>query len=501
MAIITLSEKCTGCGACIKTCPQMILALNEDKKMFVKEPERCMACFGCEDECKFGAVYIKKGASPDIPAEKIKVEENGKIAAEYDVVVIGAGPSGLGTAIGCAQQGLKTAVFERLPNREVSHHNDGGILFSYPAAVTIKKTDGFLELPEFDFKLKDDFINSKIEWLGMEGPDGYCFNNQFKKGLEGYICLKDKLVHELVDKAERSGVNIFFNTRVKDVIREDEKIVGIKILDGPDVRSKVLVTADGILARFSAKSKIPVNKETHSYIQYQTIFYERPKELSSGFAYLMGGLNLGEGTPPAIGCVGVGDHIEISLIMYSKKKFYEGKQPLDHYVKKMLEQDERIRKYLGDHVDSLKYHSIKGTRLRVRTLCKEVSVDGAVAVGDNWVSGAQLGNINSIANGLFTSKAIKKAFEANDFSKESLGNAAKFINKDVEMFVNQIAKMTDYPVEMDEETVLDYFKIFHRINYPTLFYGSKKQIMGMMMGIMFRSIFKLMAKPKMFKYM
>jgi len=501
MAIIRISEKCTGCGACVKTCPQMILALDENKKMYVLDNNRCMSCFGCEDECKFNAVFIKKAPFPNMSESEIKIEQNEPIESEYDVIIIGAGPSGLGTAISCAKEGLKTALFERLPNREVSHHNDGGILFSYPSATTIKRTNGYIELPEVNFKLKDDFINSRIDWLTIEGPDGYSFDDKFKKGMTGYICSKDKLVHQLADEAQAGGARLFYNTRVKDVIREDGKIMGVKILDGPEVRSKVLVTADGILARFSTKTKIPLNEHTLGYIQYQTLFYERPKNITSGFAYVMGNIKPEDDFPPAIACVGVGEHIEVSLILYSKNKFYALKKPLDYYVKKILASDERIRKYLGNYADSLKFLTIKGTRLKRRELCKDVAVDGAVAVGDNWVSGGQLGNINSIANGIYAGREINKAFGRNDFSKESLNNVSNFINKDVELFANQIAKMSNYPTEMDEQTILKYFKIFSSLNYPTFFYGSKKQIAIMMMGIMFKSIFKLIANPKMFKYM
>ncbi len=501
MAIITITENCTGCGACVRTCPQKILELTSDKKMDPVDPDRCMSCFGCEDECNFGAVFIKKGEFPELNEDEIVVEDNGIPDEEYDVIIVGAGPSGLGTAINCAEQGLKTAVFDRLPNRKVSHHNDGGVLFSYQGATSIDVSDGFLKLPEYDFKLNDSFIVSEMDWLSIEGPGGYRFDDRFKKGLVGHICSKDRLVHELVDEAQKSGAHIFYNTRINSVIKEGDTIIGVVTLDGKNIKSKVLVTADGILARLSSKTKIPLNKESVGYIQYQTLFYERPEGLTSGFSYVMGDLKLGKDVPPPIACIGVGEHVEVSLILTSKKKFYTPPESMDYYVKKILAEDDRVRKYLGGHADNLKFITVKGTRLRLRELCKDISVNGAVAVGDNFVSGAQLGNINCIANGIYTGREIKKAFDRNDFSKESLSSASKFVNKDVEMFINQIAKMAKFPLIMDEETISEYFRIFHSINYPTLFFGSKNRIMLMMMGVVFRNIFKLLGNRKMFKYM
>ncbi|MBL7137280.1 MAG: 4Fe-4S binding protein [Bacteroidales bacterium] len=41
MAIITVTEKCTGCESCVKICPQLILEINES---LVASPDRS-ACF------------------------------------------------------------------------------------------------------------------------------------------------------------------------------------------------------------------------------------------------------------------------------------------------------------------------------------------------------------------------------------------------------------------------------------------------------------------------
>ena len=128
-------------------------------------------------------------------------------------------------------------------------------------------------------------------------------------------------------------------------------------------------------------------------------------------------------------------------------------------------------------------------------------MDGAVAVGDNWVAGAQLGNVSSLANGLFAGKELKKAFERNDFSKGSLSSVSDFITKDMVKTIKQTEKSMLYPVVMDNQTLLKYFEIFSSANYPTFFYGTKMQISMMMMGIMAKNIFKLLAYPKIFKYL
>ncbi len=501
MAILTVSEKCNGCGTCVKVCPQMILAVNEEKKMEVKDPGRCMSCYGCEDVCPRDAVFNKKALLPQTRAEDIETEQAGPVEDQYDVVIVGAGPSGLGAAISCAREGLKTAVFERLPNRKVSHHTDGGVLFVFPGAATMNRHDGIFELPEHNFKMPDHFIHSKMEWLTLDGPGGYRFDDRFLKGMTGYCCSKDKFVHLLADEAEKHGTKLYYDTRVKTVLREGEQITGVKLTDGREVRSRVVVTADGVLARLSKKTKIPLNSQSDAHVQYVTIEYKRPEGLKSGFSFMMGDLPFEDDSVKALPCVGIGNHVEVSMILHSKTKFYSLDKPIDYWVKKIAETDKRVKRYLGEHLETLEFVAVKGTRLRLRELSTENAVDGAVAVGDNWVAGAQLGNVSSLANGLFAGKEIKKAFARNDFSKESLNSVSNFITKDMAKTIRQVEKSMLYSVVMDKETLQKYFEIFSSANYPTFFYGTGMQINLMMMGIMAKNVFKLLAYPKIFKYL
>ena len=51
------AEKCTGCLACLKACPEGAIA-GEKEKVHVINREKCSKCGICYDTCKFGAVII-----------------------------------------------------------------------------------------------------------------------------------------------------------------------------------------------------------------------------------------------------------------------------------------------------------------------------------------------------------------------------------------------------------------------------------------------------------
>ena len=51
-------EKCTGCGVCLRQCPQEAIS-GEKKKVHVIDQSRCVKCGVCDDLCRFEAVVIQ----------------------------------------------------------------------------------------------------------------------------------------------------------------------------------------------------------------------------------------------------------------------------------------------------------------------------------------------------------------------------------------------------------------------------------------------------------
>jgi len=53
-----LEDKCTGCGACLKLCPQQAVQ-GEPKKLHIIDSAKCIRCGICRDACTFGAITVK----------------------------------------------------------------------------------------------------------------------------------------------------------------------------------------------------------------------------------------------------------------------------------------------------------------------------------------------------------------------------------------------------------------------------------------------------------
>jgi len=55
---IIIKEKCTGCMACVKPCPQEAIS-GELKKIHFIDQNKCIKCGACLEACKFDAIKIE----------------------------------------------------------------------------------------------------------------------------------------------------------------------------------------------------------------------------------------------------------------------------------------------------------------------------------------------------------------------------------------------------------------------------------------------------------
>ncbi|HNQ62931.1 MAG TPA: 4Fe-4S binding protein [Syntrophorhabdaceae bacterium] len=50
-------QRCDGCGECIDTCPYDVFSL-EKGKIIVMNPEDCIECLSCIEQCAEKAIYM-----------------------------------------------------------------------------------------------------------------------------------------------------------------------------------------------------------------------------------------------------------------------------------------------------------------------------------------------------------------------------------------------------------------------------------------------------------
>lgn len=211
------AQKCIGCGSCVQACPeQNVLGLIEMKAALL-QPDHCVGHAKCESACPMGAITLVLGARDNgveipvtdeffqtrVPGIYIVGELGGiglirnsmlrgiecveKIAsqtrkreADYDVIIVGAGPAGLGATLQAAAKKLRYLTLEQ--------EDIGGTVTKYPRRKVVMTAP--LHLPGY----------GKIHFRDVH---------------------KEELLQEWRKIIAHTGIQIQTRARVEKIIRRD----------------------------------------------------------------------------------------------------------------------------------------------------------------------------------------------------------------------------------------------------------------------------------------
>ncbi len=173
-----------------------------------------------------------------------------------DVVVIGGGPAGSTVSALIAQQGYKVQLFER--ERFPRFHIGESLI---PETYWVLKRLGMLEKMKkshFVKKYSVQFVNAG----GKLSAPFYFWDNKPHECSQTWQVVRSEFDLMMLNNAREHGVEAHEGVRVRDVLFEDNRAVGVKIQleDGSqhEVRAKVVVDASGQSALLQNKFKLRI---------------------------------------------------------------------------------------------------------------------------------------------------------------------------------------------------------------------------------------------------
>ena len=75
MSIQIDREKCVGCSRCKNICPGNLIAVNQERRAFLKRPYDCWGCTACLKECPVCAVSLVLGPELSGMGETLTVKK------------------------------------------------------------------------------------------------------------------------------------------------------------------------------------------------------------------------------------------------------------------------------------------------------------------------------------------------------------------------------------------------------------------------------------------
>ncbi|MCK5636242.1 MAG: NAD(P)/FAD-dependent oxidoreductase, partial [Thermoplasmatales archaeon] len=155
---------------------------------------------------------------------------------KYDCVVIGSGPAGSVTARFAAKTGAKVLIVER--RQEV------GVPVLCGEGIS-KKID------EWDMLEGKRWIAGDMDGARIYSPDRTCVTLSAEQaGNEtGYVVYRDIFDQELARLAARDGAKIMMNTQATGLLKDRDKIKGVKVKhfdEEFEIEADIVVGADGV---------------------------------------------------------------------------------------------------------------------------------------------------------------------------------------------------------------------------------------------------------------
>lgn len=219
-------------------------------------------------------------------------ENNHTMTKQFDVIIIGGGATGAGVARDCALRGIRALLLERFDIATGATGRNHGLLHSGARyAVTdresaeecirenmilrriashcVDETDGlFISLPEDGLEFQAKFVEScraaGIRADIIDPKEALLLEPSANPAMIGAVRVPDgsidpfRLTAANVLDAKAHGAEVLTYHEVLDLIREQDRIVGVKVLDRKtgektEYRAQIVVNAGGIWGHEIAK--------------------------------------------------------------------------------------------------------------------------------------------------------------------------------------------------------------------------------------------------------
>ncbi|MDD3023551.1 MAG: FAD-dependent oxidoreductase [Syntrophomonadaceae bacterium] len=397
---------------------------------------------------------------------------------KFDVIVVGAGLSGLAAAYTLAQEGMEVLVLER-GDYPGSKNVTGGRLYVNPVRELFPEL--WKKAPLERFIAREGVSMMARERSLTISYDG---NELLEEPQQSFSVLRAKFDRWFAKQAERKGAMIVDKNRVDDLVWEEGKVAGVWA-GGDELRADVVIACDGVLSLLAEKAGLrqPGNAKDFA-VGFKEIIELDQEVINERFSLEgnegLARMYMGEVTQ---GKFGGGflytNKASISLgIVVGIKDLMEGNKPVQAPI--LLDEFKQRREIAplikGGQTVEYAAHAIPEGGFKAMS---KLYGDGILLAGDAAGFSMNIGVTvrgmeYALASGYYAAQAVVKAKAAEDFSARGLAVYDNLLNNS---FV-----MEDFKSFQAAPEALENPRFFE--HYPE------------MLGNMMRDIYAIPAGPK-----